>query len=280
MVKKIIACADIHIPSFKGIEEIKKVLQKFIEECKNIINQYDREEVRIVIVGDIFHNKISITNESILAANWFFEQLDKICKTIVIAGNHDMLLNNLDRVDSLTSIFNISKYKNIIFLDKKLNYKSGCMIDDNIVWCLYSSFDAFSKPLISAEKVKNPNKIYVGLIHGDINGAITATGYLTEKSLNPDIFEGCDFVIAGHIHKQQEIKKNGVKIVYCSSINQKDFGESILGHGYILWNLDKINTDDMYEFREIDNTDYGFYKFSINNIEDLDNDDEILINLQ
>lgn len=277
MIKRIISCSDIHIPSYKGIEELKVILNKFINECKTIANEIGKDNVRIVVAGDIFHNKISITNESIMAAGWLFSQLNDICKTIVIAGNHDLLLSNLNRVDSLTSLFEICDYDNVVFLDKELGYKSGCLVDDNVVWCLYSCFDEFSSPSIAAEKIKNEDKIYVGLIHGDINGAVTATGYLTEDSLSPAVFKDCDFVIAGHIHKQQEIKKNGVRIVYCSSINQKDFGESILGHGYVLWELDK--KDYPYEFVNIDNSDGGFYKFSINTIEDLENDDEILINL-
>ena len=284
MITKIIACADIHIPAVKGIDELKEILSKFIEQCKKIVNEEGRDCVRIVIAGDVLHNKISITNESILAAHWFFSQLDQICKTIVIIGNHDFLMNNMDRVDSLSPLFDIGGYKQVIFLDKELGCKSGIYDDDNVSWCLYSSFSGFNRPDIDAHKVLNAetdkkDNFYVGLIHGDINGAITVTNYVSETGISQDVFDGCDFVIAGHIHKRQELKKNDIKIVYCSSINQKDYGESVTGHGFVLWDIDVDDKLDIsYKYIDIPNEDGGFYKFEINDISDLEKDEEDLIN--
>lgn len=282
MITKIIACSDIHIPSLKGIEELKIILQRFIDSCKEIVEKEgDKNNVRIVVCGDIFHNKLSITNESILCVNWFLSELGKVAKTIVIIGNHDMLMNNTDRVDSLTPLFEIGKLSNVIYLDKETDFKSGCYKDDNIVWCLYSSYDAFNKPDIEYYKTNFKTKtplIYVGLIHADINGAITVTNYVTETGIDPNVFSECDFVIAGHIHKKQEIKKNGVKIVYCSSISQKDFGESITGHGYVLWDVSDPE-DITYDYIEVPNPEGGYYNFEINSIEDIKEDREELINL-
>lgn len=282
MITKIIACSDIHIPNLKGLEELKEILQNFIEECKKIVeNEGDKSKVRIVVAGDIFDKKLDVTNESILATNWFLSELGKVAKTIVIIGNHDMLMNNTDRVDSLTPIFEIGKLSNVIYLDKELGFKSGCYKDDNVVWCLYSSYDAFNTPDIESFKVKTRSKTllnYVGLIHTDINGAITTTNFVTENGIDPKVFENCDFVIAGHIHKRQEIKKNGVKIVYCSSIKQKDFGESITGHGYVLWDISDPE-EPTYECVDIPNENSGFYQFEINSIDDIKEDNEELINL-
>lgn len=284
MITKIIACADIHIPALKGIDELKDVLSKFIEKCKKIVKEEGKENVRIVVAGDIFHNKLAITNESILAAHWFFSQLDQVCKTIVIIGNHDFLMNNMDRVDSLSPLFDIGGYKQVIFLDKELDCKSGIYDDDNVSWCLYSSFSGFNRPDIEVHKEANKenekkDNFYVGLIHGEVNGAISVTNYVSETGISQDVFDGCDFVIAGHIHKRQELKKNDVKIVYCSSINQKDFGESVTGHGFVLWDIDVDDKSDIsYKYVDVPNKDYGFYKFEINDISDLEKDEEELIN--
>ena len=277
-ITKIIACADIHIPNLKGIDELNSVLSTFIEQCKEIVDKEGKNKVRIVVCGDIFHSKLNITNESIIAVYDFLSQLGKIAKTIVIVGNHDMLMNNTDRIDSLEPIFQIGKLNNVIYLDKELDFKSGCYKDNNVVWCLYSSYDGFNSPDIEAFKTKTKtNCTYVGLIHADINGAITPTNYVTEKGLDPDMFENCDFVIAGHIHKFQEIKKNGVKIVYCSSISQKDFGETVSQHGFVLWDIS--DTDDYnYEYIETPNPDGGFFQFSINDLNDIKNDSEEFLN--
>jgi DNA repair exonuclease SbcCD nuclease subunit len=283
MVTKIIACSDIHIPSLKGIDELKETLTVFIEKCKKIVKDEDGpENVRIVVAGDIFHNKLAITNESILCAHWFFSELDKICKTFIVIGNHDFLMNNTGRVDSLSPLFEIGSYKQVYFLDKELGLQSGIYKDDNIAWCLYSSFTGFNTPDINVHKeaekgTDNPAEIYVGVIHGDVNGAITTTNRVTENGLDPGIFDGCDFVIAGHIHKRQEIKKNGVRIVYCSSIRQRDMGESINGHGFVVW--DTEDTEDIeYKYVDIPNPNGGFYKFVVNDISDIQNDKEELLN--
>jgi DNA repair exonuclease SbcCD nuclease subunit len=282
MIKKIIACSDIHFQSLKGIDNKKKILEGFIQQCRDIANTEGRDSVRIVVGGDVFNDKLSITNESILAVNWFLKELDSICKTYVFAGNHDYLVKNTDRVDSITPIFEIGNLPNTVYLDKEFGYKSGCLVDDNVVWCLYSSFEGFNKPDIAIEKAKfaelGEEKTYVGLVHGDVNGAITTTNFVTEHGLDPAVFGGCDFVIAGHIHKRQEIKKDGIKIVYCSSIVQKDFGENISGHGFVLWDL--TNTKDYtYQFVDVKNEDSGFYIFSIYDIKDIEDDFEELVNL-
>lgn len=281
-VNKIIACSDIHIPSLKGIDEKKEILTTFIDKCKKIIKEEGAEDVRIVVAGDIFHQKISITNESILCAHWFFSELDKLCKTFVVIGNHDFLMNNTGRVDSLSPLFEIGNYKQVYFLDKELGLKSGIYEDDNLAWCLYSSFSGFNTPDIDVHKeaqkgVSNPTEIYVGVIHGDVNGASTTTNRITENGLDPSVFGECDFVIAGHIHKRQEIKKDGVRIVYCSSIDQRDMGESVNGHGFVVWDVD--DPDNItYKFVDVPNPDGGYYKFEINDINDIKEDKEELLN--
>lgn len=284
MITKIIACADIHIPTIKGLDELKDILSAFISQCKKIVKEEGKDNVRICVLGDIFHSKITISNESLTFANWFFTELDKICKTIVIIGNHDFLMNNTDRMDSLSPLFEIGSYKQVKFLDKELGYQSGIYDDDNVSWCLYSSFSGFNRPDIEVHKEMNKetdkrDNFYIGLIHGEVNGAISVTNYVSETGISQDVFDGCDFVMAGHIHKRQELKKNDIKIVYCSSINQKDFGESITGHGFVLWDIDVDDKSDVtYKYVDVPNKDGGYFKFKIKDISDLENDEEDLIN--
>ena len=278
MVKKIIACSDIHIRNLKRMDETYDMLQKFINHCEDIVTNggYERDEVRIVVAGDIFENKITVSNEANLAASWFLNGLSEVCKVIVVAGNHDFLMNNKSRVDSLTPIISIAGNKDVVYIDNYTEYCSGYYEDDNIVWCLFSSFDDFNRPEIELIKSElGKDKTYVGLIHADINGAVSHTNRVTENGLDAGIFEGLDFVIAGHIHKHQEIKKNGVKTVYCGSLIQQNNGESIYGHGYVVWDTETCE----YELIELPNTDYGFYKFTIEKETDIEEDKEILVNL-
>lgn len=274
MIKKIIACGDIHIRNLRRMDETYEMLDKFMSKCRMIKEDYGLQdsEVRIVVAGDLFENKINVSNEANLAAAWFLNGLSEIAITYVICGNHDFLMNNKMRVDSITPIVSIANNERLVYLDAELGYMSGLYSDDNVDWALFSSFENFTKPNTVPT---DPNSKVIGLIHADVNGAVSDTNRVTENGLDPSIFEGCSFVIAGHIHKHQEIKKNGVKIVYCSSPIQQNNGESIYGHGFVLWDVE----NDDYEFIELENENYGFYKFAVNDIEDIDDDKEILINL-
>ena len=273
MIKKIIGIADIHIPNFKGLDDLKNVIQTFVKQAKKIVKEAGGPEyVRIVVGGDLFDAKLEISNEGLLSGYQFLQELDKICPTIVIAGNHDLNLQNLSKIDSITPIFEMADFKQTRYLDMELGYKSGYVKDDNVVWCLYSTFSSFEKPDFMVDK-DNGLK-YVGLIHGEINGATTATNMVSENALSPSLFDGTDFVIAGHIHKQQVIEGNGTKIVYCSSLKQKNFGETVSGHGFVLYDVET----GKFEFVQTENATTAYYKFSITSLDDVDNNCEILLN--
>ena len=275
MIKKIIACADIHIRNLRRQEEYQQQLKKFIDECKNIAEQYEDGEVRIVIAGDLLHNKLDISGEGYTIASWFLKKLDSVAKTYVIAGNHDMNMSNVERMDPLSAIFRMCDFDQTYLLDKELDYTSGCLHDDNVVWCLYSSFDKLSRPNIEDMKVHYPDCTYIALYHGEVKNAKTDTGFVNENGTDTSLFDGVDFGILGHIHKRQALNHNGIPLVYCGSMIQKDHGENISGHGYILWDVQKQE----YEEHDMTNEGFGFYTFTINDIEDIDEDKENIINL-
>jgi len=277
MVKKIIHTGDIHIRNVSRMEEYQQQLQKFIDECKEITNQYEPEEVRIVIAGDIVHNKLDISGEGYVLTSWLLRSLDKIAKTFVIAGNHDINMRNLSRLDPLSAIFAMCDFKQTYYLDQLLNFQSGCLVDDNIVWCLYSSFDKFAKPNIEEVKINytGENLTYVGLFHGVVEGAKSDTDYIAENGFNSSYFEGIDFGLLGHIHKRQCLKHNGTPLVYCGSLIQQHHGEDVSTHGYLLWDVE----EQTYEEKNIANEENGFYTFAINSIDDIDNNTEEVINL-
>ena len=201
MIKKIIGIADVHIPNnSKGLDDLKGVAETFYSQVRKIVKEAGGpENVRIVVGGDLFDMKLDITNEGLLAGHEFLQALDKICPTIVIAGNHDLNLQNLSKIDSITPIFEMSTFKQTRYLDMELGYKSGFVKDDNVVWCLYSTFSSFEKPEFMPDKETNPDKSvkYIGLIHGEINGATTNNNMVSENALSVSLFDGTDFVLAG-----------------------------------------------------------------------------------
>lgn len=274
MITKIIATADLHIRNLKRLDETKEQFEKFLNETKKIVEENGVENTRIVICGDLVHSKLTIASECYMMLSWFLHELDTICETIVVAGNHDLNMSNLDRVDSLTPVFEMCKFENVHFIDRELGYKSGCYEDENIVWCLYSTFDLFNIPdKLEILTEKHKDKTFIGLFHGDLNGAKNSTGYAL-NGLETDHFKGTDFVIAGHIHKCQELLKEDVRVVYCGSLIQQDMGESITGHGFVVWDV----PEKTWELIDVPNENYGYFKFKINDEKDIDEDNEKLLN--
>ena len=275
MIKKIFAIADIHIPNSEEKVPYHEMLKQAIAELYKATKDIPNDEFRIIIAGDIFHNKIRISNEASDTFHMMLNYLNAIGKTYIIAGNHDMLENNLDRLDSISPTFGIKDvYPNVVYLDRETEYKSGCYVDDNVIFALYSIFDGFKRPLDLDEIIKdNPSNRVIGLYHGDINGSVTDLGRVSENGLPITEFEGCNCVIAGHIHKHQELNKNDIPIVYCGSLLQQNSGENIEGHGYIELNVDNLS----YEQHDVTNN-YKIYHFKINSYYDVNNAVERLIN--
>lgn len=273
MIKKIIHLADIHIRN-DFFEKQKESMKLAIAEIYKEVKKYNKDEVRIVISGDIYHQKVKSSKEAEIIFHKMLNYFNAMCKTIIIAGNHDMLENNLDKQDALTPTFVIKGvYPNVVYADKELNYKSGYIVDDGVVWCIYSMFDMFKKPNFDGLKEQYPNHKFVGLYHGDVVGATTDMGRMTESGIDTKDFIGLDCVMAGHIHKNQTLKKNGVPIVYSGSLFQQDMGENITGHGYELWDMETMK----HHHEEITNN-YRTYKIEVTSYDDVTNDEEKLLN--
>lgn len=272
MVTHIIHVADIHIPNNEKERPFSEMLKEFVKEVSAVVSKYGSDSVRVVISGDIFDQKIKTTNEAKTMFHTLLNDLNGIVKTYIIAGNHDMLENNKDRMDSLNPTFEIDGvYNNVVYLDKVLNYKSGYVDDDNIRFVLYSMHDSFAKP--SGFDLMCEDKKIVGLYHGEVKGAKTDLGRESENGINLDFFNGCDCVMAGHIHKHQEITHKNVKIVYSGSLFQKNAGETVGKHGFVLWDMNDMS----YEHMEVKN-DYRIFKFKVSDYDDVKNDKEVLKN--
>lgn len=274
MISKIIQIADLHIPNDLKKRPYDKMLESFLKQLYvNEIKDQNPEEIRIVVCGDTFKNKIKTTNEAKAMFHMLLNYLNEMCRTYIFAGNHDMLENNHDRMDSINPTFEIEGvYENIVYLDKYLDFKSGYVEDDNVVFALYSMHDNFAPTNVEHEMY--PNHKIVGLYHGDVKGAVTDVGRMTPDGIDTSLFSECDCVMAGHIHKFQELKKDGVPIVYAGSVFQQDESENTTGHGYVVWDMETMT----YKHVEINN-DYRIFKFKIDDYDAFNNDVEDLINL-
>lgn len=274
MIKCIIQVSDIHIRNMMRHDEYGEQLDKFIKKCEEIVSKYDENEVRILICGDIVHQKNTISNELISFVSKFIRELQKIAFVVVYSGNHDLVVGNLDRYDTISAIFDAAEFNHSIFLDAECDYESGITYDENITWALYSIYDNYRRPDIEKAMKEHPDNIIIGLYHGTVVGSSLNNGTVMESGLSLDAFDGCKFVMAGDIHKRQVMKHKETTLVYPGSLIQQDFGETVSQHGFAVWDMVNLT----YEFVDLD-TDYGLYGMTINSIDDIDNDMEKFVNL-
>lgn len=273
MIKCIIHLADVHIRPFIRLGEYGEILSSFLKKCSEVASRYDKNEVRIVISGDLFDSKNTVSNELMRFSSFFLRKLESIATVIVIAGNHDLVLDNASRTDTLTALFDTAKFQNCKFLDSILGYESGCVVDDNVIWAVYSIYDSYARPNIEEAKRENPSSKVIGLYHGLVVGATMDNGSVIDGGVDGNVFNGCDCVMAGHVHKRQTLTKNGINIVYPSSLIQQRFSETVSSHGFAVWDIDNMS----YEFVDVD-TEYGLYNIEIDSIDDIDKDKERLVN--
>lgn len=275
MIKKIIHIADVHIRNFLRLEEYGEQFMNLFKHISDEIQGLEHDEIRIVICGDLVHQKNNISNELMAMTSCFIRDLEKYGNVIVVAGNHDLVVNNMTRKDTLTSLFQTAQFNHSTFIDYDLSYQSGCMFDDNVIWALYSIYDDYERPNISKIRKDNPESIIIGLYHGMVVGAKLYDGSNVDSGVNKNIFKGCDCVIAGDIHKQQEIKiTKENKLVYSGSLIQQNFGESVSNHGFVSWDVPTLE----YKFVNLQ-PNAPLYKIKISSIDDIENDKEVFLNL-
>ena len=93
-IKKIIHCSDIHIKNYLRHEEFAIQLTKFIKKCKKIAESYNKDEVRIVISGDLIHQKNQISPQTIFNLQKKLNQCRKNRPHRIFSINKTLLNNN------------------------------------------------------------------------------------------------------------------------------------------------------------------------------------------
>jgi DNA repair exonuclease SbcCD ATPase subunit len=227
--------SDIHIRLNSRKEEYEYVFSQLYKTLK--AHPHVRNSV-IVITGDLLHNKIDLTPECILMSYSFLNSLGQIAPTFLIAGNHDALLNNRDRLESITSILHHRTPENVYYLKDSGYYQFG-----NILFAVNSLLQENPDEWLDIlkDQQNNPdffeNKICIGLYHGQICGWKNNLGYSSEsgdKAVND--FKGFDLILLGDIHKYQYMNKEKT-MAYSGSLISQNFGETDPDHGVLCWNL-------------------------------------------
>ena len=243
-LKHIHHISDIQIRNLKRHREYEEVFNGLYEEVKKNPNN-----AVAYIGGDIAHSKTEMSPELIDQLSRLFKNLSDIVPTIIIAGNHDCNLNNLNRLDCLTPIVENLNHPNLHYLKRTGIYT--CADTDFIVWDVWDK----EKDYIKAKDVPGDRKKVV-LFHGTVDRSETDLGFKLPSKVKMSMFKGYDLGLLGDIHKRQHLNKEET-ISYCGSLVQQNHGEDI-GKGYLLWDMETLKS----EYKEIHN-DYGYYTINI-----------------
>ena len=219
--------SDIHIRLYQRKTEYSYVFEKLFA----YLSTHKKQNNNIIVVtGDIVHSKNELSPECETMTFDFLSTLASIFPTFIIAGNHDALLNNRHRLDTLSSILHRRNTTNLYFLKGNLVYQFH-----NIYFYVDSLLDEIS---IDMTKKYSPNGIHIALFHGSIPGWKNAKGFTSdigEKYLEE--FSGMDYVLLGDIHAFQYMSNKKPVAAYASSLISQNFGETDPYHGILIWDL-------------------------------------------
>ena len=246
-LKYIFHLSDIHIRNGDNInsryEEYNTVINNTIISINEQINimKLNFDDFIIIISGDIFHNRYNASNFGLLLFNNLIKSLTKIGRLIIFEGNHERLIdNNPSLITSLN--FDIN---NLIVLNE-----SQSLIIDNIGFSYLSLFDTMNDYRLTGRKDILPSfpeimedvKYKIALFHGTFISCKLFNGDIIKDDDNSsyplEMIKDFDYAILGDVHKRQVFNyKNKVIGGYSSSLIQQNFGEDLMEHGYLIWDL-------------------------------------------
>jgi DNA repair exonuclease SbcCD ATPase subunit/DNA repair exonuclease SbcCD nuclease subunit len=261
-LKYIFHLSDLHIrngdASYCRFNEYDYVFKNTVSSIKSTISTYNMtfNDFIIIITGDIFHNKNNIGNYGLLLYKTFVQELTKIGRLIIFSGNHDKTQSNQEQptlvysssfeINNLT-ILNITQsfiIDNIGFSYVDINdtldtYKNSGRIQDLPPFPLF-----------------NINVKYkIALFHGSFASVKLYNGENVKDDTNPyplEWIKDFDYVLLGDIHKRQIFNYKKKTICgYSGSLIQQNFGEDIIDHGYLLWNIEDRTIKEINVYNNI-----------------------------
>jgi len=246
-LKTVVHLADIHIRLFRRHEEYEAAFERLYAD----IRSKNLQDFVIVLAGDVVHAKTDMSPEMVEVTSKFLNEMAKFAPTILIAGNHDCNLANVNRLDALTPIVNNLNNPNLHYIKG-----SDVVYVADTVFAVCSIFDEQDQ-WPSVDDIDSTTKI--ALYHGPVYGSTTDANYtITSRHVSVETFNGYDVVMLGDIHKHQVLQEENPIIVYASSLIQQNHGESVDGHGWCLWDIPTRS----FEFVPLQN-DYGYVTLEV-----------------
>jgi DNA repair exonuclease SbcCD ATPase subunit/DNA repair exonuclease SbcCD nuclease subunit len=225
-----------------------------------------------VIAGDIFHNKGRIESAGFQLFSRFLQKLSKLTPVYFICGNHDFRQEDPRIPDMLESMLDpwldAGAGSRIHYWKDTGHYEVG-----NVGFGVVSVKDTLRAGNTSGLVKKLPEYPSVGmfsegvshriaLFHGTVKACKLQNGMESNGVVYPlEWFKGYDYLVLGDVHKQQTgVTGFGLKWGYPGSLVQQDHGETIFGHGFLVWDLEAGEVTSHH----VPNT-YGMFTMRVRN---------------
>lgn len=262
-IKYIFHLSDLHIRHGDKLqsryEEYKLVFDNTIISIKNKIDELSLtfNEHLIIITGDVFHNKNVIGSYGLLLYRTFIQELTKLGRVIVFPGNHCFVQSDTEMPNLLySSSFEID---NLIVLNETKSFKI-----DNIGFsyvAINTTLDIYRnsgriQELPEFPKIIEDVKYKIGLFHGTFAKVKLYNGEEIREDTKPYPLEwikdlNLDFMLLGDVHKKQLFNYKKTICGYSGSLVQQNYGEDILDHGYLLWDLKNKKVEEINIYNNI-----------------------------
>lgn len=232
--------SDIHIRNFKYHAEYRETFENLYEQLR------DLKPDLVVNTGDTAHSKLQISPELVQMIADHFEAVSDIAPYVVMLGNHDLNLHNLQRVDAISPIASQFEHVHLLKTCEPFDFSNG---HTGVTLWPFAMADSGRYP--TARTVQNydadvDDPINIGLFHGSVAGCVTDSEWtMAEAEHDVRIFDGFDYVLMGDIHKQQFFRDR--RVAYAGSLIQQNFGETH-DKGFLFW---KIEDKEEFSVRHV-----------------------------
>jgi DNA repair exonuclease SbcCD nuclease subunit len=179
----------------------------------------------IIIPGDIFHNRSSISVETLSVAKQFFDYF-KDFKIYISTGNHDCFKKESSDVNSI----------------KLFDGWNNIHVIDNEPLVLNTPFGKTIGLVPWGTDLKDFPKCDITFAHIEINSFYMNSYKVCEHGFSQkDLFKASPYIISGHFHKKDHRKYENGEIMYLGSPFQHNFGDAYDSRGIYIFDL-KENT--------------------------------------
>lgn len=210
-----------------------------------------------LIAGDVFHSKYKCSARGADLFRSFVRCVSRTCPVYILAGNHDFQQSQTDSPDLVTAVLGNCDIPGVTLMNE-----TGVYRFEDLSISVVTVQDAMEVGATCGHRdvlpefpkdVSETTKYRVAAFHGPVAYSRLSNGSDLQGGVPVSWFDGFDAVMLGDIHVPQVHRAKVIHTDertktwswdaganpwgYCGSTIQQNFGEGILRHGFMVWDL-------------------------------------------